>query len=163
MFVFLWIVVIAFLTTHCIHLQTGEHNDENTTTIENIATLDVQQNGQKQGTNEESRETINLQVITTDAGAKEGTYKPEEKVVSQDTVIDKIFDEDNTDLNKAMLGARSVGVSIRRATVGVLSFAKDRKSSDGSQSLKPRREGFHRTNEPRHALLRGLTQAYHQQ
>ena len=125
--------------------------------------FDVQQNGQKQCTNEESHETINLQVITTNAGGKECTYKPEEKVISQDTVVDKVFEEDHTDLNKAILGARSVGVSLRRATVGVLAFTKDRKSSDGSETLKPRREGFRRTNEPRHPLMRGLTQAYHQQ
>ena len=131
--------------------------------FENTATIDVQQNGQKQGTNEESRETINLQVITTNDEEKERSYKPEEMVISQDAVVDKIFEEDNTDLNKAMLGVRNVGASLRRATVGVLTYSKDRKSSDSSESLKPRREGFHRTNEPRHALLRGLTQAYHHQ
>ena len=123
----------------------------------------VHRGGQKQCTNEESHETINLQIITTNAGAMECSYKPEEDVIAQDTAADKIFEEDNTDLNKTMLGVRNVGASLRRATVGVLTFTKDRKSSDTPEFPKPRREGFHRTNEPKHALLRGLTQAYHHQ
>ena len=140
-----------------IHLQNSEINDENMTPS------DIQPVNNKQCSNDNSIENIELQVITTEPGVQKPTYKPKEKDTSQDTVGNGITEEDDTEMHKAILGAPKAGVAMRRATVGVPTFSKDDKTSETPNPMKPQRGGFRRTDEPRHAVLRGLTQVYHKQ
>ena len=128
-----------------------------------MAAFDIQLIDKKQYNNEDSHENIKLQVIVTEPGMQMCSYTPKEKDTSQDIVVDRITEEDNTDPHKAILGAPKAGVALRRATVGVPNFSKDQKSSETPDPVKLRKVGFHRTNEPKHALLRGLTQVYYSQ